>query len=77
LEEYTVAGIINDFAEGWDVKYDYSLDKVNSILYSRAIYVDISQMRKMVNLTTTEINLLYIHVELNKLNPFGQTLLKK
>ncbi len=76
-EEYTVAGIINDFAEGWDVKYDYSLDKVNSFLYSRAIYVDISQARKMINLTTTEINLLYIHVELNKLNPFGQKLIEK
>ncbi|MHA1437171.1 MAG: FtsX-like permease family protein [Promethearchaeota archaeon] len=66
-ERYTVAAVINDYAEGRDINFDYSKNKTSSIYHSRAMYFDISEVRKMENLTTDKINLLYVHVELDKI----------
>ncbi|MGQ4873366.1 MAG: FtsX-like permease family protein [Promethearchaeia archaeon] len=76
-ESYTVAAIINDKAEGWDISYDYSVNKSTRIHITRAIYVDINEMRLMLNVTGNKINLLYIHVEFDKLVDYGNELLKK
>lgn len=74
-EPYTVAAVINDFAEGWDVNFDYSKNDTSSIRYSRAMYFDIGETRKMLNISDNYINLLYVHVELNKIQEVGQEIL--
>ncbi|MHA1149491.1 MAG: FtsX-like permease family protein [Promethearchaeota archaeon] len=74
---YEVAAIINDFAEGWDISYDYSKNESSRRHISRAIYVDIREARDMLNITGDKVNLFYIHVELSKLNDFGLKLLKE
>ena len=64
---YKVVAIINDFGEGRDVGFDYSKNDTTSSLRTRAMYFNISQVRKMINLTTLEVNLLYVHVNLAKI----------
>ena len=76
-EVYKVAAIINDFAEGWDIKYDYSTNKSSRYKTSRVIFIDIEQCRLMLNVSEDEINLLYIHVDLNLLEEYGNTLIKE
>ncbi|MFX0069847.1 MAG: FtsX-like permease family protein, partial [Candidatus Hermodarchaeota archaeon] len=73
-KSYKIAAIINDYAEGWDVRYDYELDEPNRVLVSRAIYVDIREARKMLNVSADNVNLLYIHVNLDKLDEYGAKL---
>jgi len=73
-ENYRIAAIINDYAEGWDIEYDYELEEPNRKLISRAIYVDIREARKMLNITGENINLLYIHVDLKLLDKYGKML---
>jgi len=64
---YKVVAIINDFGEGRDVGFDYSKNDTTSSLRTRAMYFNISEVRKMINLTTEEVNLLYVHVNLAKI----------
>ncbi|MHA1489703.1 MAG: ABC transporter permease [Promethearchaeota archaeon] len=73
-ESYEVAAIINDQAEGRNIKFDYSSGKISNYLQSRALYFDIAEIRKMLDIPDEKINLLYIHVDLDKLQDIGLTL---
>lgn len=66
-KKYTVAGVINDFAEGKDIYFDEEVDKAGSSMKSRAMYFHIEETRGMIGCEKDEINLLYLHVKLDQI----------
>lgn len=71
-ERYEVAAIINDLGEGRDVNFDYSKNKTTGSFKTRALYFRISETRKMINLTASKVNLLYVHINLDKIIEIGE-----